>query len=68
MSHVISQLQCNTGGCNFIEFDVTLTSDGVPVVFHDSTLDRMADSNLVVNKTTYEALKEIDISVKHPLR
>lgn len=59
---------CNTGGCNFIEFDVTLTSDGVPVVFHDSTLDRMADSNLVVNKTTYEALKEIDISVKHPLR
>lgn len=59
---------CKTGGCDFIEFDITLTSDGVPIVFHDSTLERMADSNLVVNNTTYEVLKNIDISIKHPLR
>ncbi|KAL1508956.1 hypothetical protein ABEB36_003769 [Hypothenemus hampei] len=59
---------CHKGGCDFIEFDVTLTSDGVPVVFHDSSLERLADSNLIVNKTTYDALKNIDISIKHPLR
>ncbi|XP_066247349.1 glycerophosphodiester phosphodiesterase 1 [Euwallacea similis] len=59
---------CHTGGCDFVEFDVTLTSDGIPVVFHDSTLERMADSNVIVSKTSYEVLKNMDISVKHPLR
>ncbi|XP_050296888.1 glycerophosphodiester phosphodiesterase 1 [Anthonomus grandis grandis] len=59
---------CHASGCDFIEFDVTLTSDGIPVVFHDSTLERMADSNVVVSQTAYEVLKDIDISVKHPLR
>ncbi|CAG9769533.1 unnamed protein product [Ceutorhynchus assimilis] len=59
---------CHTGGCDFIEFDVTLTSDGIPIVFHDTTLERMADSDVVVNSTSYEILKNFDISVKHPLR
>jgi glycerophosphoryl diester phosphodiesterase len=30
-------------GADYLEFDVQLTSDGVPVLFHDDTLDRTTD-------------------------
>jgi glycerophosphoryl diester phosphodiesterase len=30
-------------GANAVEFDVVLSEDGVPVVMHDNTLDRMTD-------------------------
>lgn len=53
---------------NFIEFDITLTKDHVPVVFHDDNLERMADICENVREKTYAELKQIDISVKHPFR
>nr|CAH7764782.1 unnamed protein product [Callosobruchus chinensis] len=59
---------CAEKGCDFLEFDIKLTDDGVPIVFHDATLERMADINMEVSKTTWENLKSIDISVKHPFR
>nr|CAH7764780.1 unnamed protein product [Callosobruchus chinensis] len=59
---------CAEKGCDFLEFDVKLTNDGVPIVFHDATLERMADINMEVSKMTWENLKSIDISVKHPFR
>jgi glycerophosphoryl diester phosphodiesterase len=30
-------------GANCVEFDVRLTKDGVPVLFHDDTMDRTTD-------------------------
>ncbi|XP_018576685.1 glycerophosphodiester phosphodiesterase 1 [Anoplophora glabripennis] len=59
---------CNEKGCNAIEFDVTLTKDGIPIVFHDKTLERMADMNVVISQTAWEDLQNIDISVKHPYK
>ncbi|CAG9830582.1 unnamed protein product [Diabrotica balteata] len=60
--------KCHEKGCDVIEIDVILTSDGVPVVFHDSNLERMADLNIVVKDMKYEDLAKIDISVKHAYR
>ncbi|KAK5649904.1 hypothetical protein RI129_000933 [Pyrocoelia pectoralis] len=57
---------CNKKGCNIIEFDVALTADDVPVIFHDKTLDRVADSEKMLSKTLWEDLQKIDISVRHP--
>lgn len=51
-----------------IEFDVSLTADGVPVVFHDSTLERMTNSEKRISRVIYENLAGYDLSVKHPLK
>ncbi|KAL3278617.1 hypothetical protein HHI36_016157 [Cryptolaemus montrouzieri] len=59
---------CKEKGCDFIEFDVGLTVDGVPVVFHDSNLQRMADSDLVVRETKWKDLSGVNLSVKHPFK
>ncbi|CAH0553478.1 unnamed protein product, partial [Brassicogethes aeneus] len=59
---------CNDNGCDAIEFDVSLTSDGVPIVFHDNTVERMSDSNKEISKTQWVDLAKLDISVKHPYK
>lgn len=40
-----------------IELDVRLTKDGIPVVFHDATLERMCKDAGRVDEYTYEELK-----------
>lgn len=59
---------CSKKGCNTIEFDVSLTADDVPVVFHDNTLERMSNSDKIISKTLWEDLSKIDISVHHPYK
>jgi glycerophosphoinositol glycerophosphodiesterase len=56
---------CNDKGCDAIEFDITLTKDDVPVVFHDDTLKRMTDLNLKISEHKWADLSGVDISVKH---
>ncbi|KAF2896207.1 hypothetical protein ILUMI_09966 [Ignelater luminosus] len=59
---------CHRKGCNAIEFDVALTLDSIPIVFHDDTLERMTDMDLIVSKTKWDELSKTDISVKHPFK
>ncbi|MDH3494847.1 MAG: glycerophosphodiester phosphodiesterase family protein [Acidobacteriota bacterium] len=47
-------------GTEGIEFDVRLTSDGVPVVFHDSTLKRIAGAEDRICELRSAELKTID--------
>lgn len=49
-------------GANGIETDVRLTRDGVLVLFHDSTLERMAGKSGGVEDYTLEQLRSFDIS------
>ena len=41
-----------------IEFDVHVTKDGIPVVFHDFKLDRVCGREGIIEKHTYEELQQ----------
>lgn len=45
-----------------IEMDVQLSKDGIPVVFHDFTLDRMCGRKGRVCEYTYEELQELRLA------
>lgn len=44
----------------WVEFDVMLTADGVPVVFHDETLLRTTQAHGQLHKMTYDQLSKLD--------
>ena len=44
-----------------IELDVQLTKDGIPVIFHDFTLERMCGVSGKVNALTYEELQVLSL-------
>jgi glycerophosphoryl diester phosphodiesterase len=46
-------------GADMIEFDVRLSSDGVPVVFHDDRTGRTAKGNLAVARTPAARLRAV---------
>jgi len=50
-----------TVGAHGIEFDVRLTSDGMPVVIHDSTLRRTGGVNQRVAALSWQELSEVDV-------
>ena len=47
-------------GCGWVEFDVRLTADGVPVVCHDDRLDRTTDGRGRISKMPLVVLREMD--------
>ena len=44
-----------------IELDVQLTRDGVPVVFHDRNLKRVAGLNKAIHECSYSELSKLDV-------
>ncbi|MEM7641733.1 MAG: glycerophosphodiester phosphodiesterase family protein [Pseudomonadota bacterium] len=48
-------------GVEQIEFDVQLSADGVPVIFHDATLDRVTDGTGPLAAQTLAELKALNI-------
>lgn len=50
-------------GCDGMEIDVQLTSDGVPVIIHDELVDRTTDGKGYVASYTYENLKKLNAAV-----
>jgi glycerophosphoryl diester phosphodiesterase len=60
-------------GVDGLEFDVRLTADGVPVVFHDPTVERTTDGRGAVAAMTLAELRELDAGYRfgataHPYR
>lgn len=49
-------------GCSMVEFDVRLSADGVPVVFHDDTLERTTSGHGRVGDTPSTALGALGIA------
>jgi glycerophosphoryl diester phosphodiesterase len=48
------------GGASYVEFDVRTTADGVPVVFHDRTVDRTTDGSGHVWELTVDEVRVLD--------
>ncbi len=47
-------------GIEWVELDVKLTKDQVPIVFHDDTLDRTTNASGPVAEKTFDEIKELD--------
>lgn len=47
-------------GADMIELDVQLTSDGVPVVFHDAVLDKHSNGTGLLSDFTTEKIRNLD--------
>ncbi len=48
-------------GIEWVEFDVKLTKDFVPILFHDDTLERTTNGGeRLVAETTYEEIRQLD--------
>lgn len=48
-------------GATWVETDVMLTKDGVPIMFHDEHLERMTGQKQYIADSTFDELKDIDV-------
>lgn len=56
---LLSFEKAGTSGAHFVEFDVHLTSDLVPVIYHDFTVSHSAISAVPIHSLTLEEFKKI---------
>jgi glycerophosphoryl diester phosphodiesterase len=47
-------------GADYLELDIRLSKDGIPVVIHDSTVDRTTDGTGLVSEMTLAELRALD--------
>jgi glycerophosphoryl diester phosphodiesterase len=47
-------------GCSWVEFDVRLTGDGIPVLCHDARLERTSDGSGLVSARSFAAIRDYD--------
>ena len=57
---LVSLREAKKQGASYVEFDVQLTGDGHPVVFHDSELDRTTNGRGKVSDVDYETIARLD--------
>ena len=50
-------------GMTWVEFDVMLSGDGVPVLFHDDNLKRITGRNALMAETPFAALADLEAGV-----
>lgn len=53
-------VDANMRGFDFVECDVSVTGDGVPVLLHDPTIDRTSDGSGAIEGMSLEELRKYD--------
>ena len=59
---LLSMTEAVKAGADFIEFDLRSTSDNVPILLHDETLDRPANVPGVPEEKTLSEIKKLNAS------
>jgi len=59
--------QAVAAGADAIEFDVHVSADGIPVVFHDARVTRTTDGTGEVARMTFAELRELDAGARFTL-
>ena len=65
--NTISALKEGIKCADFVEIDIHLTKDGIPVVMHDATLDRTTDGSGLVSGMTLQEIQLFDAGDGHPV-
>lgn len=52
--------RAKAAGAAWVEFDVALTADARPVIFHDDGLERTSDGHGLLSENTFETIKHLD--------
>lgn len=47
-------------GFNYVETDISFTSDGIPVLLHDATIDRTSNGSGTLSNMTYNQVRQYD--------
>ena len=53
--------ECIRLGVDLVEIDVRLTADGIPVLFHDETVDRTTNGIGSINKFDWDGVRELNL-------
>lgn len=49
-------------GAHFVECDIQLSSDGVPVIFHDDSLERFTENSSNLYRNSWDQIQEVSLS------
>ncbi|XP_006811826.1 glycerophosphodiester phosphodiesterase 1-like [Saccoglossus kowalevskii] len=59
--------EAKKNGADGVELDLEFTEDGVPILLHDSTVDRTTNGSGNINSFTFEEVRKLDASHGHRL-
>ncbi|XP_006811825.1 glycerophosphodiester phosphodiesterase 1-like [Saccoglossus kowalevskii] len=59
--------EAKKNGADGVELDLEFTKDGVPILLHDSTVDRTTNGSGNINSFTFEEVRKLDASYGHRL-
>lgn len=60
--------QAAKNGATGVELDIEFTSDGIPVLMHDNTVDRTTDGSGRLCDLTFEQIRKLNPAANHRLR
>lgn len=55
-------------GATGVELDLEFSSDGVPILMHDETVDRTTNGSGPLSELHFSEIKKLDAASKHRLR